>query len=133
MHLNEAGMAVTLDNIRYMLEQVIMVNGAEYSIIKHAQTYAFTTLGISQLFHAIGMRNYDKSLFQMSHIDNLAMIGAFAAGLLMQVLVTEIPFLTEVFETSQLSLKEWINLILLSAIPLVSHEIIVIGKKLMKK
>lgn len=134
IHLNAAGQAVTLANIRDLLNGLLVLDGVDViDIIEHAQTYAFTTLGISQLFHAIGMRNYDKSLFQISHLDNLAMIGAFAAGLILQILVTEIPFLTNVFGTSQLSLKEWINLILLSMVPLLSHEIIVLGKKLGKK
>lgn len=133
IHLNEAGMALSLENIKWMLDQVIQVNGVDYSIIEHAQTYAFTTLGVSQLFHAIGMRNYDKSLFKFNLLENKAMIGAFVIGLLLQIAVTEIPLLTEVFETSQLSLKEWGNLILISAIPLLSHEIIVAGKQIFKK
>lgn len=133
IHLNEAGMAVTLENIKWMLEQVIVVNGAEYSIIEHAQTYAFTTLGVSQLFHAIGMRNYDKSLFKQNLWSNKAMVGAFLIGLLLQLAVTEIDILVEVFETSKLSLKEWGNLILLSMVPLLSHEIIVAGKHIFKK
>ncbi|NLJ58864.1 MAG: cation-translocating P-type ATPase [Tissierellia bacterium] len=132
-HLTQEGMAITLENIDFMLNQVVRVNGIEYSIIQHAQTYAFTTLGVSQLFHAIGMRNYDKSLFKMNHLDNLPMIAAFFTGLILQILVTEIPFLTEIFKTSQLSLKEWSNLILLSMIPLLSHEVIVFGKTLFKK
>ena len=110
-----------------------MVNGVEFIVLEHAQTYAFTTLGVSQLFHAIGMRNYDISLFKMNHTENRAMIGAFFAGLILQILVTEVPFLTEIFETSQLSLKEWITLILISIVPLLSHEVIVLGKKLFKK
>lgn len=133
IHLNEAGMAVTLENIKWMLEQTIMVNGMEYIILEHAQTYAFTTLGVSQLFHAIGMRNYDKSLFKMNLLENKAMIGAFAIGLILQIAVTEIPILVEVFETSKLSFREWGNLILLSAVPLLSHEIIVAGKNIFKK
>lgn len=133
IHLNEAGMAVTLENIKWMLEQVIMENGVEYSIIEHAQTYAFTTLGVSQLFHAIGMRNYDKSLFKQNLLSNKAMIGAFVIGLLLQLAVTEIDILVAVFETSKLSLKEWCNLILLSMVPLLSHEIIVAGKQIFKK
>lgn len=132
IYLNKLDMPITLTNIRFMLEQVVTINGIEYNIIQHAQTYAFTTLGVSQLFHAIGMRNYEKSLFKMKHFDNIFMIGAFGAGLLLQVLVTEIPLLTDLFETSQLTLREWINLILLSAIPLVSHEVIVLGKKIFK-
>ncbi|HPY55721.1 MAG TPA: cation-translocating P-type ATPase [Sedimentibacter sp.] len=134
IHLNEAGIPVTLGNIRDLFNGVLSIPGVDLpDIIRHAQTYAFTTLGVSQLFHAIGMRNYNKSLFQMSHTDNLAMIGAFSLGLLLQILVTEVHFLTEVFETSQLSLKEWANLILVSAVPLLSHEVIVMGKKAFKK
>lgn len=122
--LNQAGLPISLGNIKLMLQ--------ETTIIMHAQTYAFTTLGISQLFHAIGMRNYDKSLFKMNLLENKAMIGAFTLGLLLQIAVTEIPILTEAFETSQLSLKEWFCLILLTMVPLLSHEIIVSAKKLLK-
>ncbi|HHZ00906.1 MAG TPA: ATPase, partial [Tissierellia bacterium] len=134
IHLSSAGIPVTLWNIRDLFNGVLDVPGIDLpDIIRHAQTYAFTTLGISQLFHAIGMRNYDKSLFKMSHVDNPAMIGAFSLGLLLQVLVTEIPFLTEMFETSRLTLREWANLILLSMVPLLSHEVIVLGKKIFRK
>jgi len=61
------------------------------------------------------------------------MIGAFVIGLLLQLAVTEIDILVEVFETSKLSLREWGNLILLSMVPLLSHEIIVAGKHIFKK
>lgn len=124
-HLGAEGMSVTLANLKFALDDPY--------VISHAQTYAFTTLGVSQLFHAIGMRNYDKSLFKMNHLENKAMIGAFFVGLLLQVAVTEIPFLTEVFETSQLHLNEWINLILLAMVPLVSHEIFVLVKHITRK
>ncbi len=134
IHLSQAGIPVTLGNIRELFNGTLDIPSTDLpDIIRHAQTYAFTTLGISQLFHAIGMRNYDKSLFQISHTDNLVMIGAFSSGLLLQILVTEVPFLTDMFETSRLSLREWINLILLSAVPLLSHEIVVLGKKIAKK
>ncbi len=134
-HLMDIGAAINLQNIKEMLELTtpIIVNGHDYLIIEHAQTYAFTTLGVSQLFHAIGMRNYDKSLFKMKMFDNKSMIAAFIIGLGLQIAVTEIPFLTEVFETSQLTLKEWCNLILISMVPLLSHEIIVAGKNLLRK
>ncbi|NLB33463.1 MAG: cation-translocating P-type ATPase [Tissierellia bacterium] len=134
IHLSQAGLPATLGNIRDLLNGVLILENVDLvNIIEHAQKYAFTTLGVSQLFHVIGMRNYDKSLFKMNHFDNVAMIGAFTVGLILQILVTEIPFLTEVFGTSQLTLREWTNLILLSMVPLVSHEVIVFGKKLFKK
>ena len=132
-HLNEAGIPATLASIKWMLGEGIMENGVEYSVIRHAQTYAFTTLGISQLFHAIGIRNYDKSLFRQRLFENKAMLGAFAIGLLLQLAVTEVDILVEVFETSKLSLGEWSNLLLLSMVPLLTHEIIVAGKHIFRK
>jgi Ca2+-transporting ATPase len=69
----------------------------------------------------------------MNHLENKAMIGAFIAGLLLQVIVTEVPFLVEMFETASLTLKEWSNLILISMVPLLSHEIVVLVKNIMKK
>lgn len=123
-HLMAEGTQVTLDAIKTML--------LNPDVIKHAQTYAFVTLGTSQLFHAIGMRNINKSLFKMKHFDNKAMIVAFIVGLALQIAVTEVPLLTEMFETAQLSLREWADLLLLSMIPLVSHEILVLFKSVKK-
>ena len=48
-------------------------------ILSRAQTYAFTVLGLSQLFHAVGMRNMRKSVFAMDHLSNKLMIAAFFA------------------------------------------------------
>jgi Ca2+-transporting ATPase len=79
------------------------------------------------------MRNYNKSLFKMNHLENKPMLGAFAVGLLLQVIVTEVPFLTVVFETVKLSGREWFNLILISMVPLLSHEIVVFLKKMIKR
>lgn len=124
-HLIVDGTQVTLDSIKTML--------LSPNDIMHAQTYAFVTLGTSQLFHAIGMRNTNKSLFKMNHFDNKAMILAFIVGLALQVAVTEVPILIEVFETVQLSLTEWIDLLLLSMVPLVSHELVVLVKTIIRK
>ncbi len=95
-------------------------------ILKHAQTYAFVTLGVSQLFHAVGMRNVDKSVFAMNHLSNRLMILAFFSGLALQVAVTEIPLLTQLFGTVALTLREWLVLLALSAVPLLVHELVVL-------
>ena len=124
-HLTADGIRITLEAIKTAL--------LNPEIIKHAQTYAFITLGTSQLFHAIGMRNTNKSLFKMKHFDNKAMIVAFIVGLALQIAVTEVPILTEMFETVQLSLREWVDLLLLSMVPLVSHEILVLMKAIANK
>lgn len=109
------GLAVTLENLAQILQ-----NG---SVLSKAQTYAFTVLGMSQLFHAVGMRDTGRSVFRMNHLENKLMILACAAGFLLQFSVTEIPFLIQAFGTSPLSGREWMRLSVLAAAPLFAHEI----------
>ena len=110
------GQEFHLSNLLLLLKQE--------DILRRSQTYAFTVLGISQLFHAIGMRDVELSIFRMKHLENKWMLGAFAFGIFLQLLVTEIPYFVSVFGTAQLSLKEWEMLIFLSAMPLLAHEIL---------
>lgn len=95
-------------------------------VLTRAQTYAFTVLGMSQLFHAVGMRDVGKSVFRMSHLENKLMILACAVGLALQFAVTEVPFLVSAFGTASLTLREWLILTGLAAIPLAAHEVIVL-------
>lgn len=92
-------------------------------IFRQSQTFAFTTLGISQLFNALGFRKLDKSFFKTNHLRNKMMIVAFFSAFLLQILVTEVPVLTEFFHTTQLSLTEWLLLTAWCTIPLWAHEI----------
>lgn len=102
-----------------------------YAFYLGGQTYAFTVLGVSQLFHAIGMRDRDKSVFQMKHLENPFMLGAFFLGLGLQAMVTEIPYFVQLFGTARLSLQEWCLLLGISAIPLVAHELLLIPGRLL--
>lgn len=109
---------VTLDSLAHILDVPV--------ILSHAQTYAFTTLGVSQLFHAIGMRDVRRSVFTMNHFSNKLMIAALIIGIGLQIAVTHIPFLVDAFGTCMLSKREWILLLIWSATPLLFHEIGVI-------
>lgn len=104
-----------------------------YAFFTGGQTYAFTVLGISQLFHAIGMRDCEKSIFQMNHLENPVMIFSFFIGLVLQIAVTEIPWLVTAFQTRRLLLGEWLWLLGISAIPLAVHEIVVFIRHVLKK
>ncbi|WP_324824436.1 cation-translocating P-type ATPase [Sinanaerobacter sp. ZZT-01] len=90
------------------------------------QTYAFTVLAISQLFHAVGMRNVKKSVFRINHLSNRMMIIAFIVGFALQIAVTEIPLLTNLFGTVELSFREWCILTGLATVPLWFHELFVL-------
>lgn len=121
--LKTAHMEISLANINMLL--------ASESLLYKCQTYAFTVLGVSQLFHALGMRNTEMSLLKMKWKENLLMIGAFVFGLSLQVLVTEVPYFIKVFGTSHLTLEEWGILLGLAAMPAVAHELMALfgGRK----
>ncbi len=112
---------LTLDNIRQVLEIP--------AVLSRAQTYAFTVLGISQIFHAIGMRDTNTSVFCMKHFSNKLMIAAFLVGFGLQMMVTKIPYFINAFGTCSLSPKEWLQLILLSLMPLLVHELLLFAPK----
>ncbi len=119
--LMHTGQAISISNIQaLMLDQ---------EMIMRCQTYAFTTLGISQLFNAIGMRNLNRSVFRMNHLENKMMVLAFFIGFILQIAVTEIPFLISAFGTVELSLRQWLDLTALSTAPIWFHELLVLIKK----
>lgn len=94
-------------------------------LLDHCQTFAFTTLGMSQLFHMLGMSNIKKSVISVFKGKNWMFIVAFVLGLALQFAVTEIPGLTHLFQTTQLLWYEWLWLLALSAFPLIMHELLV--------
>lgn len=115
--LLQQGQGVTLSAISELLQNK--------ALLAESQTFAFTILGMSQLFHALGMRNTEKSIFRMNLLENKFMIVAFFIGFALQIAVTEIPFLVKVFGTYSLHINEWLILTVVSAIPLLMHEILV--------
>jgi Ca2+-transporting ATPase len=90
-----------------------------------SRTLAFSTLAVCQLFHAFGMRNVKKSIFDPKIFGkNRLMIFSFIFGMLLQVAVTEVPFLVTFFKTSSLSINYWIVILSVALIPVTMHEII---------
>ena len=109
-------MDISLSNINLMLQNE--------EILVKSRTYAFTTLGVSQLFHMIGMSNIKEKLINILKNNNYFRIVAFFVGFLLQILVTEIPLFIEIFKTTRLTLLEWGWLILLSMTPLLFQQLL---------
>lgn len=101
-------------------------------VLTRAQTLAFSILAISQLMHALTMRDHDVSIFVSKLHQNRLMIFAVLVGIGAQLIVTEVPFFTQAFHTSPLSLQDWGLVLGIATIPLFVHEIQVLvrfGKK----
>ncbi|MCI9569747.1 MAG: cation-translocating P-type ATPase [Lachnospiraceae bacterium] len=104
----------------------------EADMLARSQTYAFTVLGLSQLFHAVGMRDVGRSVFRMNHMENKLMLFAVISGFFLQFAVTEIPGLITMFQTVRLTPVEWAELICVAAAPMAAHELLLFLGKLCK-
>lgn len=101
------------------------VDFSSSNVIAEGRTFAFTVLAISEIFHAIGMRNTKKSIFCFNHLNNRLMIIAAILGVVLQFIVVQTP-VGRIFGSTPLSSMQWLTVILLSLIPLVMHELIVL-------
>jgi len=90
--------------------------------ISIGRTMCFTVLSISQLVHAFNIRS-EKSLFASNPFSNRYLIGAFFAGLTLQVTVISAPVVSRVFGAVPLDFSAWTVVGFLSLMPLVIVEI----------
>lgn len=108
-------------------------NITDETVIHQAQTMAFTSLAFAELIHMICMSNTDRSFVHVFKNKNWMMALAFLAGILLQLLVIEVPGVSDVFSTNNLGLEAWLITAALSFVPLIAHEIIVFIKWIIRK
>lgn len=89
-----------------------------------ANTMAFATLTLSQLFHAFDVRSEEASLFHIGLFSNKAMNKAFLVGLALQLGVLCIPPLQSIFAVVPLDRAEWLTVFMLALSPLLVCEIV---------
>ncbi|HHT40418.1 MAG TPA: cation-translocating P-type ATPase [Actinomyces sp.] len=74
--------------------------------LKYAQTAAFTTLVLMQLINAFNARSTTSSAFKKM-FDNKWLWLSVAGGLILQIIVVEVPVMQVAFGTASLSLQQW--------------------------
>ena len=74
--------------------------------MRYAQTMAFTTLVLFQLFNVFNARSDDRSAFH-GFFRNRWLWGALALSIALQLAVVYTPFLQKAFSTVSLSLNDW--------------------------
>lgn len=91
--------------------------------LAQAQTMAFTALALMELLHMIGMSDTKHSFVHVFRDKNWMMAIAFFAGVALQLLVIEVPGVSDVFSTANLNGTEWGITISIAFLPLLMHEI----------
>jgi Ca2+-transporting ATPase len=89
----------------------------------HWQTIVFNVLCLSQLGHVLAIRSEKESLFSIGVFSNKPLIGAVLLALLLQLLITYIPFLQPIFQTESLTLNEFILVVAASSLVFFAVEI----------
>ena len=75
---------------------------------RHAQTMAFTTLMLFQLFNVFNSRSEEASALR-GLFDNRWLWGAVALSVTLQLCVVYTPFLQRAFSTMSLSMADWLR------------------------
>ena len=91
--------------------------------IRTAETMAFMTLSLCELFRAYTVRSEKASLFRIGVFSNKYMQYAVGVSITLLMLVCTVPFLQKIFNTHFMSLREWILVLCLATVPAVSEEI----------
>ena len=85
-------------------------------------TMAFATLALGQLVHAMNVRS-SHSLFRVGFLSNLYMLGAFAASLMLLLVVLLIPGMQSIFSLVSMSGIQWLTVAGLALAPLAVMEL----------
>ena len=87
-----------------------------------AQTMAFVTISLAELFRGFTVRSERLSIFRLGFFSNPYMLGALAVSVVMLLVVVFVPFLQPIFNTTALSLREWEVVVALALLPAVAEE-----------
>ncbi|OQY91828.1 MAG: ATPase [Anaerolineae bacterium UTCFX2] len=91
--------------------------------VQTAETMAFVTLSMCELFRAYTVRSERQSIFKIGVFSNRYMQYAVGFSIVLLLLVVNVPFLQPIFNTHSMSPLEWAIVIGLALIPAISEEI----------
>lgn len=115
-----SGIVFALGSIFCFLFAIDFGNNLSDASINLAETMAFTSLVIYQLFHALNTSEL-RTIFKEQTFKNRALLGSIALGFLLQLIALYMPVVSHLLQTTPLDVNDWI-IILLTCIPVVLVE-----------
>jgi Ca2+-transporting ATPase len=91
--------------------------------VQTAETMAFVTLSLCELFRAYTVRSEKLSVFKLGVFSNKYMQYAVGLSIFLMIIVVSVHFLQPIFNTHFPDLREWIVILGLAIVPAVSEEI----------
>ncbi len=109
--------------LAYWLGRDVYAGRAGEDPLATAQTMAFVTLVLAELFRAYTARSEHYPLLKLGIFSNKWMQYATGFSVVLLLLVVYVPFLEPIFETVPLTLEEWLLVLPLTLLPSVVAEI----------
>jgi P-type Ca2+ transporter type 2C len=107
--------------------------GAEGTGLLHAETIAFMTLALAQVFHAFNARSRTRSAFTSRLFTNAWLWGATLICLVLQIAAVYVPLLRRVLRTVPLTATDWGLIGLSSLAPVAVVELVKLVQRLRRR
>ncbi len=91
--------------------------------LAHAQTTAFTTLAMFQVFNSLNCRSRDKSVFRLGVFSNRYLVIAIVVSILLQIAAQNVPFMQLALGTVPLGWRGWGTIVLIAGSIFVADEV----------
>lgn len=101
----------------------IFTNGYNNGDLQRAQTLAFTTIAMFQVFNALNCRSRTTSVFKIGLTTNKYLLGGIVASVSLLILATVLPPLQTALGTTSLSVWDWLTIVLVSSSVFIADEI----------
>jgi P-type Ca2+ transporter type 2C len=100
----------------------VYLNAVSTGNAERAQTMAFITIAMFQVFNSLNVRSQNRSLFEIGVFTNKYLIGAIIISVTLLYLATVVPFMQLALNTVPLRAEDW------GLIVLVSSSIFILGE-----
>ncbi len=91
--------------------------------LAYAQTLAFTTLAMFQVFNSLNCRSRDKSVFQLGLFTNRYLLGAIVISVTLQFLSGRVPFMRAALNTVPLRWQDWALVVVITSSIFIADEL----------
>jgi P-type Ca2+ transporter type 2C len=91
--------------------------------VARAQTMAFVTIAMFQVFNAFNVRSHTQSIFKLGLFGNKYLTLAQFVSVFLLILATTLPFMQTALSTVSLSVMDWVSIVAITSTILIVVEI----------
>jgi P-type Ca2+ transporter type 2C len=101
----------------------VYLNAIGAGDVTRAQTMAFITIAMFQVFNAFNVRSRTQSIFKIGLFTNKYLIIAQVTSVFLLFLATTVPFMQTALSTTRISVNDWMMIVLVTSSILVVTEL----------